>query len=98
MSRLLQLAVVATVATAAPTVRADRGQPNDEPCVMTATLGHVPGRMVPIWVLRCRPVSASESAVEEDCPVASQCSSPGKTSVSDRCQTGWSPAVSTLKP
>src|SRR5690606_41526431 len=26
-----------------------------------------------------------------------QCS-PDRTSVSDRCQTGWSPAVSTLKP
>ena len=55
MTRLIQLIVAAAIATAAaPSIAADDEQPGQESCDMTRYVGHVPGRLEPVWMLRCR--------------------------------------------
>jgi hypothetical protein len=54
MTTLIQLVLAATVAAAAaPSIAADREEPRHDVCDMSLWVGHVPGRLEPVWMLRC---------------------------------------------
>ena len=58
MTRLIQLVLAVAIAAAAaaataPSIAADREEPSHDVCDMSLWVGHVPGRLEPVWMLRC---------------------------------------------